>query len=326
VPVAAPDSARAAAPPAPGPAPAPGLDARGPARARARAPSARRVDGVVRWLDAQRLAAPVRTAAALPAALASGELLCALVRRAVPAARLAPVHRRPLARTLRAANAENALGVLWRGGRCRGGVLRAYGAAGGDAPAAAAAAALVCEVFDAYSVRDLRRREADITRRVDAALVARGAPRLARPVTWARAFRDGVRLLVLAGPGADHADDPVAAAFATLRRRRVPLLWETPRAFRARADDDLVLAQLDLLVYPVLTRGCPGAPPRSSPVAVEGPAPHTTRRCHPARDLPKRAQTGPPPAGDPEDGQWELFRHRLLARRAAGLSRERRVQ
>ena len=52
--------------------------------------------------------------------------------------------------------------------------MRAYGAAAGGAPAAQAAAALVCEIFDAYATRDLRRREAAIARRVDAALVAGG--------------------------------------------------------------------------------------------------------------------------------------------------------
>ena len=284
----------ARATPAPDPTPACEPDARAPARARPRAPSARRVDGVVRWIDAQRLAGPMRTAAVLPSALASGELLCALVQHVVPAARLAPVHRGPRARALCAANAENALGVLWRGGRCRSGVLRAYGAAAGGAPAAQAAAALVCEVFDAYAIRDLRRREAAIARRVDAALVAGGGQRLGRPVAWARAFRDGARLLALAGPGAAAEADPVASAFSAFRRRRVPVLWENPRAFRARADDDLVLAQLDLLV----TEG-------------SAPKPAAAPKLEPA----KRSPPAPAAADDPEDGQWELFRHRLLARR-----------
>ena len=102
------------------------------------------------------------------------------------------------------------------------------------------------------------------------------------------------RLLALAGPGAAAEADPVAAAFSAFRRRRVPVLWENPRAFRARADDDLVLAQIDLLV----TEG-------------SAPKPAAAPKLEPA----KRSPPAPAAADDPEDGQWELFRHRLLARR-----------
>lgn len=216
--------------------------------------SLRKMTSYCRWLNSTGVWALDVSVRSIHEQLKDGLLLCRLMQKLVPGTTYERLHRKPRTRATKIANIEQALGVIWRSKRVNHSAIATaceiYEARPKDA-----VNRTISEVFQVYVMKDVRIRAKETLRWFE---------RFVGPLTeiyskhnfaglW-DAFADGTKLARVLDSLVDGSclssimtkPQLVREIFGIFAKLDVPCFW-TPEDWATFPDDDLALAQLDVI-------------------------------------------------------------------------------
>lgn len=215
--------------------------------------SLRKMMSYCRWLNSTGIWTLDLSVRNIHEQLKDGLLLCRLMQTLVQGTKYERLHRKPRTKATKIANLEQALGVIWRSKRVNhSAIATAYEIY--EARPKDAINRTIAEVFQVYVMKDVRIRAKKTLHWFEG---------FVGPMTevyskhnfagvW-DAFADGTKLACVLdrfvdGSGLSSMTKPqlVREVFAILAKLDVPCYW-TPEDWATFPDDDLALAQLDVI-------------------------------------------------------------------------------